>query len=104
MIIKSISTKSKNETTVHGGHVLKKFEIENYLDGDLVKEIWEADIDFSDFADIPKQINEKLHIKPNKAKRKLSPVFEKMTLSRLEKRDPNGEIKGIFERITQMLH
>lgn len=88
----------------------QKYEIENYLHPDAIKDGYNLDIDTTQKG-VPALFGAAYAAKKgwaklgdDNAKRKLSPIFEqKMNITRLEEVDQVGEIKGWFEKITQML-
>lgn len=89
-----------------------KYEIENYLHTKAIKDQYDVDVD-TDQQDVPKLFGEAYTIKMNfdgvmkgkRAKIYLSKVFENtMNYYLLAERDPNGEIKGWFDKIESMLH
>ena len=90
----------------------KKFEIENYLHPDAIKAIYDIDVDTNQ-NDVPKLFGKSYSdkhkldgvMKGKTAKNYLSKVFQEgMNMKYLEEIDPDGEVKGWFERITSMLH
>lgn len=92
------------------GTLTKKYEIENYLHPEAIKETYDVDVDTTQkgvpalfgAAYAAKKGWSKLNDKNSKSK--LSLVFEqKMNISRLEEIDPDGEVKGWFDRIMTML-
>ena len=99
-----------------------KREIENYLHPEVAKEILGIDIAFSDDDDVPLIVARTLHnaseskkswdeVEEDKQKSKMSrakyrlchEVAARMTLEQLEERDPNGEVKDWFRRVSQKL-
>lgn len=98
------------------GVLTKKYEIENYLHPVAIKQIYGVDIDTSE-KDVPKLFgkeyfrkkgylnnNKEEGLKSKTAKRMLSKVFEEaMNLQLLEEIDPDGEVKGWFDKISSML-
>lgn len=94
------------------GILTKKFEIENYLHRDAIKNIYDIDVDTNQ-KDVPKLFGKSYSdknkldgvMKGKTAKNYLSKVFQNgMNLKYLEEIDPDGEVKGWFDRITSMLH
>lgn len=94
------------------GTLTKKFEIENYLHPDAIKAIYDIDVDTNQ-NDVPKLFGKSYSdkhkldgvMKGKTAKNYLSKVFQEgMNMKYLEEIDPDGEVKGWFERITSMLH
>lgn len=89
----------------------KKYEIENYLHPDAIKEAYDVDIDTTQKG-VPSLFGKAYSAKKgwdklsdNNSKLKLSVVFDqKMTVERLEEIDPDGEVKGWFDRISTMVH
>lgn len=87
-----------------------KREIENYLHQDAINETYGVNIE-TDSDGVPARFGAAYAaqrgwngLKDNKAKMKLSKVFEEtMDYNRLLARDPNGEVKGWFDRIEGML-
>ena len=109
--------KSIDEINARGdgswGTLTKKYEIENYLHMDAIKAIYSIEVD-TDQKNVPSAVaiayyeanKQKLDAKwkDNTSKVYLSKVFtDAMTCELLEARDPDGEIKGWFDRITSML-
>lgn len=94
------------------GVLTKKYEIENYLNSKAIKQIYNVDINAEE-PDLPNRFA-KAYFEKNKkgapwtasqAKKRLSKVFtDAMTCDLLEEIDPNGEVKGWFDRITKILH
>ncbi|WP_300634324.1 ATP-binding protein [uncultured Duncaniella sp.] len=93
------------------GTLTIKYEIENYLHREAIKNAYNVDID-TDIVDVPKifgEVYSKLNnldgtMKGNKAKTYLSKVFsEFMTYPLLLDRDPNGEILSWFSHIEDCL-
>lgn len=89
----------------------QKREIENYLHQDAINDIYEVNVE-TDSDGVPARFgaaySAKMHfdgrMKDNSSKRYLSVVFrEAMNYNRLMERDPNGEVKGWFDRIEGML-
>lgn len=94
------------------GALTQKYEIENYLHPEAIKAIYGIDVDTTK-NDVPKlfgiSYSEKNKLdgtmKGKTAKNYLSKVFQEgMTIKYLEEIDPNGEIKGLFDRIASILH
>lgn len=96
------------------GTLTKKFEIENYLHPDAIKAVYNITVN-TDLPNVPKQVanayyetnKDKLDgkWKDSTSKTYLSKVFtDAMTCDLLEERDPDGEIKGWFDRMALMLH
>ena len=90
----------------------EKFEIENYLHPDAIKAIYDIDVDTTQ-NDVPKLFGISYSdkngldgvMKGKTAKNYLSKVFQEgMNMKYLEEIDPNGEVKGWFDRIASMLH
>lgn len=95
------------------GTLTKKYEIENYLHSDAIKAVYNIDVD-TDQENLPEKVaiayyeanKDKLDNKwkNNTSKLRLSRVFtEAMTYDLLEERDPDGEIKGWFEKMASLL-
>lgn len=93
------------------GTLTQKFEIENYLHPEAIKSVYGVDVDTSQ-NDVPKLFgiaySEKNKLdgvmKGKTAKPYLSKVFQEgMNIQYLEEVDPNGEVKGWFDRIASML-
>ena len=93
------------------GTLTRKYEIENYLHTDAIKEQYGVEIN-TDEKGVPKNFGEAYAIKygldhpmgDTKSKTKLSKVFEeKMSYDLLMQRDPDGEIKGWFDKIKEMV-
>lgn len=94
------------------GVLTKKYEIENYLNSEAIKQIYNVDINTEE-PDLPNRFAQAYFEKNKKgapwtaslAKKRLSKVFtDAMTCDFLEEIDPDGEVKGWFDRITQVLH
>lgn len=94
------------------GTLTKKYEIENYLSPTAIKKIYDIDID-TESEGLPERFalafwektKQGKPMKSGNSKKKLSQVFLKgMTYDLLDEVDPNGEVKGWFDQITQMLH
>ena len=95
------------------GTLTKKYEIENYLHSNAIRAIYGVDVD-TDKKELPKKFAE-AYYEANKerlgkmwkdatSKKHLSTVFEEaMTCDLLEERDPEGEIKGWFEKMALLL-
>ena len=108
---KSIDEINAREDT-SWGTLTEKFEIENYLHPDAIKAIYDIDVDTTQ-NDVPKLFGISYSdkngwddvMKGKTAKNYLSKVFQEgMNMKYLEEIDPNGEVKGWFDRITSMLH
>ena len=95
------------------GTLTKKYEIENYLHSNAIRAIYGVDVD-TDKKDLPKKFAEAYYEakkeqlgkmwKDSTSKKQLSKVFEEaMTCDLLEERDPDGEIKGWFEKMALLL-
>lgn len=93
------------------GVLTQKYEIENYLHPDAIKAVYGIDIDTTQ-NDVPKLFgiaySEKNHLdgimKGQKAKPYLSKVFdETMTMEYINQIGAEEEIKGWFDKITEML-
>lgn len=93
------------------GTLTKKYEIENYLHPDAIKEVYGVEIDTSRQG-VPKifgvAYSEKNHLdaamKDNRAKQYLSKAFaEGMTYERLVAVDTDGEVKGWFDKISEAI-
>lgn len=110
--------KSIDEINARGdkswGTLTSKYEIENYLHPDAIKAIYNIDVD-TDQQNVPGMValayyeanKDKLDAKwkDGTAKLYLSKVFtDAMTCDLLEKRDPDGEIKGWFDKIASILN
>ena len=89
----------------------QKREIENYLHQDAINETYGVNVE-TDSDGVPARFgaaySAKMHfdgvMKDTPSKKYLSKVFrERMTYDRLIARDPNGEVKGWFDRIERML-
>lgn len=88
----------------------QKREIENYLHQDAINETYGVNVE-TDSDGVPKRFGAAYSalmgwdgLKDNNAKTRLSKVFkEAMNYNRLIDRDPNGEVKGWFDRIEGML-
>lgn len=94
------------------GTLTSKYEIENYLHQEAIKNAYNVDID-TDIIDVPKKFGEEYSalknldgiMKGNKAKTYLSKVFaEYMTYTLLMERDPNGEIMNWFSHINDCIN
>lgn len=92
------------------GTLTQKFEIENYLHPDAIKEAYGVDVDTSKegvpslFGKVYAEKKGWPKCTDNTSKTKLSVCFEqKMNIDRLEQMDPNGEIKGWFDKISALL-
>lgn len=88
-----------------------KYEIENYLHKDAIKDTYDVEVD-TDLNQVPKMFATTYSakhdfdgvMKDNTSKKYLSKVFkESMNYDRLIERDPNGEVKGWFDKIERML-
>jgi len=92
------------------GTLTKKYEIENYLHPDAIKDAYDVEIDTSKQG-VPSLFGKAYSDKKgwnkcndNTSKTKLSICFDqKMSIDRLEAIDPDGEVKGWFERISAMV-
>lgn len=88
----------------------QKREIENYLHQDAINDTYGVNIE-TDSDGVPARFGAAYAaqqgwagLKDNNAKTKLSKVFkESMNYARLIAKDPNGEVKGWFDRIEGML-
>lgn len=88
----------------------QKREIENYLHQDAINDTYGVNVE-TDSDGVPARFGAAYAaqqgwsgLKDNNAKTKLSKVFkETMNYARLAARDPNGEVKGWFDRIEGML-
>ena len=88
----------------------QKREIENYLHQDAINDTYGVNVE-TDSDGVPARFGAAYAaqqgwpgLKDNNAKTKLSKVFkETMNYARLVARDPNGEVKGWFDRIEGML-
>lgn len=109
--------KSIDEINARGdkswGVLTRKYEIENYLHSDAIKAVYNIDVD-TDQQNVPAKVaiayyeanKDKLDgkWKDSTSKTYLSKVFtDAMTYDLLEKRDPDGEIKGWFDKIASLL-
>ena len=110
--------KSIDEINARGdkswGVLTKKYEIENYLHTDAIKAVYNIDVD-TDQQNVPAKVaiayyeanKNKLDgkWKDSTSKIYLSKVFkDAMTYDLLEERDPDGEIKGWFDKIASLLN
>ncbi|MGO5940209.1 ATP-binding protein [Akkermansia muciniphila] len=95
------------------GTLTRKYEIENYLHTDAIKAIYHIDVN-TDQQNVPNKFasayyeanKDKLDKawNDNTAKKRLSKVFtDAMTCDLLEERDPDGEVKGWFEKMASIL-
>ena len=101
-----------------------KREMENYLHPEAIREVIGVDVLFGDSDDVPLMVAEKIHEKSetkkpwaevvsdekdckgkcDRAKKRLNTlVAERMTVVRLQERDPSGEIEGWFRQIRSFL-
>lgn len=109
--------KSIDEINARGdkswGTLTHKYEIENYLHSDAIKAVYNIDVD-TDQQNVPTNVaiayyeanKDKLDgkWKDSTSKMYLSKVFtDAMTCDLLEERDPDGEIKGWFEKMASLL-
>lgn len=96
------------------GTLTAKDEIENYLHADAIKSVYQIDVD-TDGKDVPGQVANAYYEahkdkrdgkwRANTAKTYLSKVFtDAMTCDMLEERDPDGEVKGWFDKIATILN
>lgn len=96
------------------GVLTRKYEIENYLHPHAIKAVYNIDVD-TDQQNVPAKValayydanKDKLDgkWKDSTSKTYLSKVFtDAMTCDLLEERDPEGEVKGWFNKIASMLH
>lgn len=91
------------------GTLTKKYEIENYLHTNAIYNVYEVRIDTNENG-VPKKFGQAYATKMNldapmgdtKSKTKLSKAFKIMTYNLLMERDPEGEIKGWFDKIREM--
>ncbi|MBI2793165.1 MAG: ATP-binding protein [Ignavibacteria bacterium] len=95
----------------------QKFEIENYLHEDAIKDAFDVQVTVNDHpATVEEQVPRAFAIvysammglggvlRDEKAKIKLAEkAFPKMTAERIRQRDPNGEVEGWFQKIQEML-
>lgn len=96
------------------GTLTKKYEIENYLHPAAIKAVYNVEVD-TDKENVPALVA-KAYYEANKDKRDgqwrdsraktyLSKVFtDAMTCDMLEERDPDGEVKGWFDKIATILN
>lgn len=94
------------------GTLTKKYEIENYLHPDAIKDCYGVDVD-TDEDKVPEAFGKAYSVKMKydklmsgtKSKPYLSKVFRNfMTLERLEERDPDGEILSWMRRVTGVVN
>ncbi|MDE5757683.1 MAG: hypothetical protein K2H85_03615, partial [Allobaculum sp.] len=94
------------------GVMTRKYEIENYLHEDAIRDCYGVDVDTDDDK-VPEAFGKAYSaknnldgtMKANTAKLYLSKVFrDNMTLDRLEARDPDGEILSWMNRITALVN
>lgn len=89
------------------GTLTHKYEIENYLHSKAIEAHFKGIVVDTDADDVPKQFADackKIYKRDVKAKQELSKVFEiDMTYDLLAERDPEGEVKGWFDRIKALL-
>lgn len=84
-----------------------KREMENYIHADVVKELFNVDIEITDTMDVPTEISTLIREtnpegpRPDTVKKKLNSIgAEKMTIDLLHSRDPDDEILGWLREIT----
>lgn len=82
----------------------KKYEIENYLHTDAIREGLNVEIDITDDCDIPALFRAINNWNPETTKRKLAQnAFPKMDAARIADRDPEGEVTGWLHLIEEKL-
>ncbi|OFQ12374.1 OLD family endonuclease [Prevotella sp. HMSC073D09] len=92
------------------GVLTKKHEIENYLHSDAIKAAYDVDVD-TDEDKVPERFGEIYAKKKNldnpmganKSKLWLGRAFDKMTYKLLMERDTEGEIKGWFDKMNEIV-
>ena len=84
-----------------------KREMENYIHGDIVKELFDVEIEINDTMDVSTEISTLLRRtnpdgpRPDTVKKKLNRVgAQKMTIELLQSRDPDGEVLGWLREIS----
>jgi putative ATP-dependent endonuclease of OLD family len=84
-----------------------KREMENYIHGDIVRELFGVEIEISDTMDVSTEISTLLRktnpdgLRPDTVKRKLNRLgTQKMTIELLQARDPDGEVLGWLREIS----
>ncbi len=93
------------------GVLTQKYEVENYLHPDAIKQVYDVDVDTAQ-PKVPESFGKEYANKngldapmgPTKSKTYLTKVFvEGMNGARLAQIDPSGEVKGWFEKIDAIL-
>lgn len=85
--------------------ITQKNEIENYLHADVIGEVTGASIAMRDDLDVEKAVrdSEDRICTKREVKRKLAEAMERMTLTQLRERDPDGETLGWLRDIAGLL-
>lgn len=85
------------------GAQTRKYDIENYLTSEVIRDAIGVDIAFDDVADVPKLVGEATGWKANTAKKKLSTLaFPRMTATDLAAIDPDNEVRGWLQKIVEI--
>ncbi len=87
-----------------------KREMENYIHGDVVRELFGVEIEINDTMDVSTEISTLLRktnpdgLRPDTVKRKLNKLgAQKMTMELLQARDPDGEVLGWLREISEFV-
>lgn len=87
-----------------------KREMENYIHSDIVRELFNVDIEITDTMDVPTEISRLLRAKnpegfrPDTVKKKLNRAgAQKMTMELLHSRDPDDEVLGWLREISDFV-
>ncbi len=95
------------------GLLTRKREIENYLHPKVIKDYFNIEVEVTDFDDIPKKFAIPFSelkgfdgtMNDDKAKKQLAEkAFPLMTPDLIEERDPDGEVKGWFRKIADIIN
>lgn len=87
-----------------------KREMENYIHADIVKELFDVDIEITDTMDVPTEISNLIRTtnpegpRPDTIKKKLNSIgVAKMTIDLLRSRDPNDDILSWLREISTLV-
>lgn len=90
--------------------VTQKREMENYIHSQVVRELFNIQIDIDDTMDVSTEISNIIRaadpegFSPQTVKKKLNRIgAAKMTLELLESRDPQGEVLGWLRQISEII-
>lgn len=87
-----------------------KREMENYIHSDVVRELFDIELEINDTMDVSTTISTLLRatnpdaLRPQKVKKKLNQIgATRMTIERLQSRDPDDEVLGWLRQISEFV-